>query len=317
MIFRHYPLIWILLLLPVVPLKDTLPGRAQRAYDNAYDYFAHGNLIRSQQEATWGQEQFQVADSGWATRFRLLRAEDALWRGFYSEALQLVANDYVDPNTPDENIRAIFVKALAVGFTGDYSSANQILAHADALCQRGDFPNCGNVLKAHGNLAMGQGQFEVARGFNLRAYAFARKYQDRLMEGKAAANLGIIATQSGRYDQGQEWSQTAYRDAVALGNEDMEQMASGNYAMACFPFGDTLKSRELLLQASKTAERLGNLRYELQWLNNAGDVDLFGFRYSEALPSYRKALELARQMGSYTVTGKKEGDAWTFEWATC
>jgi len=220
-----------------------------------------------------------------------------LWRGFYADAQRLASAYQPDAGAPNTNLHALVLRALGLIFQRKFDAAAPVLAQADSLCQLGDLPSCGELLKAHGSLALVQGKQPEAWQFNTQAYAYAQAHRDPLLAMRASLNLGQIALNSGHYDLSQEWSRVAYRDALRLGDEDVAMMAQGNLAQASFPFGDAATAREQFLQVAETAERLGDLRSQLVWLQDAGETDAFIFNYAHALPEEKKALEIAQKTG--------------------
>jgi len=65
-----------------------------------------------------------------------------------------------------------------------------------------------------------------------------------------------------------------------------------------FELGDHEKALELFLDAGKTAARLGDIRDELRWINNAGAIYDDTGDLTRAEQTYRQALTLARQTDS-------------------
>jgi CHAT domain-containing protein len=294
---RRCPWAWALLLLPVAALQDALPGRGQIAFHHALQAMEHGNLARSQQEAEWGYRQFRAADPALAGKFQLLQAEDLLWRGMFGDALRLATAYRPDPSDPAEAIHARVLKALAWTYQQQFASAAQELAPALLLCQQRDYPTCGEVLKTQGTMALAQKRLDDAWQFTSQAYRFSQTHGDRVLEARAALNLGLIALRRSRYDLAQDWSRLAYRDAVALGDEDLALMAMGNIGLAAFPFGDTSASREMFLEAAQTAQRLGDLRNQYTWTEQVGEMNAFVFNYPEAIENFRQLLEIGHQLG--------------------
>ena len=80
---RLHPLrgVWVLLLVLAIPLEDRQTGRAQAAYDHAYQLFVHGKLVQSQREATSAADRYEGNDSAWAVKFRRLEVDCLTYRG--------------------------------------------------------------------------------------------------------------------------------------------------------------------------------------------------------------------------------------------
>jgi CHAT domain-containing protein len=295
---RLFPYALVLLLLLLIPLKDTRPGSAQAAYDHAVQLFQRGDLAKSQQEAELGTWQFQVSNPNISTKFLLLQAETMVRRGMYQDTLRLLAGYHFDSQDTEENIRKLSIEADALTNQGQISNANQSLIRAEAICKDSYYISCGAVLRTRGILAVKKGNIPEANRLFLECLSFAHIHQDRFLEARTFLNLGWTSLQINHYDEAAEWSSSAYRTAVELGAEDMAQVASGNLGWAYYQLGDDERALELFLEAEKIAARLGNIRFELKWISDAGYVYRDSGDLTRAAQSYRQALDLARQIDS-------------------
>ena len=216
----------------------------------------------------------------------------------YDDALLILA-DY-QPAYGDLNEK-IFVLALeGVVHTKQQQvlMADQELTQAENLCKTDDSSTCGEVFRARGNLDIKLGHLSEARQHFIDALAFAQAHKDRFLEAGTSLNLGYVAMQTDHYDEAINWSQSAYRAANEMGSEGLAQLALGNLGWAYYQLGDQERALEMFLDAQKRAKLLGNLHDELKWISNAGYVyDNIGDLARAAL-SYRRALELARQIDS-------------------
>jgi CHAT domain-containing protein len=294
---RVFPFAWVLLLFMLSPLEDTSSGRAQAAYDHAWRLLEHGGLADSQREAEEGYRQFQVSDAEWAAKFQLLEAEAMVWRGMYDDALRVLAA-YPTFRNAEELVRKLALEGVIFTHQQQLSLANQRLTEAEDLCNARAYAVCGDVLRARGILATRQGQAIQARQYFLDTLVFARIHHDRLLEASVALNLGWAALQTGHFDESLDWSGSAYRAAVGLGNENFAQAAAGNLGWAYYQLGDGERALEQFLEAEKSAARLGNIRYELKWTSDAGYVYRDTGDLTRAAQSYRQALDLARRIDS-------------------
>jgi CHAT domain-containing protein len=295
---RIFPWAWALALLVLIPIQDTLPGRAQAEYDYGLTLLQHGELIKCQREAEEGVRQFQFADPAWVSKFELLDAESMLFRGMYGDVLHLLASCHPASGDAEGTIRKLAIEAVALTRQQQLPAANQRLAEAEGLCKSADYAACGDVLRARGILAIKQGQLIEGRQYFLESFSFAQVHHDRLLEGSAALNLGWAALQTGHFDEALDWSRSAYQAALTLGADDLLQAASGNLGWAYFQLGDHERALEQFLEAEKSATRLGNLRGELKWISDSGYVYRDTGDLVRATQSYRQALYLARQIDS-------------------
>jgi len=297
------------LLIPVLlPMQDTLPERAQVAYDHALGLYHHGLLERSQLEAEWGYTAFRSADPAWAAHFKHLEAEIMLWRGMETETLRLLAAYPADPTDRQETVHLLAIQANAYIHRRQLPEANQQLLAAEALCRNAQLLSCGDVLKARGMLDGVGEDFDGARQHFLKAYSFALTHHDLSLQTTTSLNLGWAAMMTGRYDEAMDWWRISYRDAVALGDEDLALNASGNLGLAYYPFGDAEQSRAMLLDAAKTAARLGDLRDEAFFMNKVGEVEAYAHRYASATGTYRQSIDLARKIGNKEAMSAQVAD---------
>ncbi len=257
----------------------------------------HGNLASSQKEAELAYKQFRLSRPAWAAKFQLLEAEAMLFRGMYDGALGVLA-EYRNTGATDGAIQKLAIEAVALMRQKQPSLASQKLAQAEALCGTEEIAACGEVLTAHAILAAANGQVEEARQFFLKALRFSRSHQDPWLEASATMNLGYSALREDHYDEAVDWSRSAYREALASGFENVAQIAAGNLGWAYYQLGDHDRALEQFVAAENGAEQIGNVRYELKWLSTAGYVYRDSLDWTRAAESYRRALDMARQIDS-------------------
>jgi CHAT domain-containing protein/tetratricopeptide (TPR) repeat protein len=297
-------LVWLLLLLPLVLLGDTLPGRAQKAFEHALALYHHGRLASAQEEAEWGYQEFRNGEPSWATRFKRLEAEVMLWRGLDSAALSTLAAFPADADDVEGGVAVRALEANAFAHRRQWAEAGQRLAEAEIICQSRDLPSCGEVLKARGSLFRLQEDYLGAMRESKRAYAFALTHQNLNLQATSSLNTGFAAVSLNYYDEAQSWFRISYRDAIALGDEDLSQLALDGLGWAYFQFGDAEESRRLFQDSAQTAARLGDLRSQLGEVNSVGEMDAYAHRYSSSIEAYRQALKLARQIDNNLETAK-------------
>jgi CHAT domain-containing protein len=290
-------LLLLLLLLVLIRLRDTLPNRAEIAYDHAGRLFQQGYFARSQDEAELGYRQFARSSQYWAAKFQLLEAESMLFRGMYDGALGELES-YRDAAGQDGTVEKLTIEAVALTRQGQPEAVRDRLARADALCKQRDLAACGGVLSAHAIFAIKSGDLAYARRSFLDALTFAREHNDRWLRAASTLNLGYLAMQLDHYDEAVEWSRAAYKDSVAFGFRNLVQSAAGNLGWAYYQLGDSERALEQFRQAEASAEELGAVRLQLKWLSTAGYVYQDSHEWTRALDAYQRSLYLARQIGS-------------------
>jgi tetratricopeptide (TPR) repeat protein len=285
------------LLVLLIPLEDTRPGRIEAEYDRVWRLFQRGRLAQCQKEAERGYREFKTADPEWSAKFRLLEAQAIVVRGSYTDALRILAEG---PNSrnPEVSVRRLAIQGVILTHRQDLQAAEEKFKQAEALCKDDDYAVCGDVIRARGALAMNKGQDSLARQYYLQTISFAHNHNDRFLEATASLNLGFAALQNSRYDEALDWSNSAYRSAKELGAEDLVEMASGNIGWAYYQLGDEDRSLELFHQAEESAKDLGDTRDELIWTSAAGYVYRDTGDLARATQSYHRAFDLANQLDS-------------------
>ncbi len=221
-----------------------------------------------------------------------------LQRGMFNQALQVLGGFRPDPALPDLQIRKLAIESVAFVRRQDLRRAEQALLECRNFCQRSDYGSCGEAKQADGILAARQGDLEKARAYFLETHAFALSHQDVYLNASAELNLGWISLQMDRPEDALSWLAGASRISRGLGAEDLLEKSSGNLGWAYFKLGDTERALELFQEAEKSASRRGNVRSDLGWNSTIGSAFRSTGQLDEAARFYRRALSLARQLGS-------------------
>ncbi len=280
----------------LIPLRDSLAIDVQVEYARTRQLLMRGFLEKSQAEATRDYDRFVASSPQWAFRFRLLEAEAMVSQGRYEEAIHLF--DVLSPalDNPEEKIEGLSFESLALAHLERYSEASSTLSEAESICASKTFEACGQVPRTRGVFAIEKGDFFAAQKLFHDSLDFARAHHDRWLEVSALSNLGAVSLQEERYDEAADWSRAAYREATELGAEDLAQRSLGNLGWAFFGLGDAERSLDFFLEAEKRAASLGDLHVQLNWLITAGDVYREQSDFVRASESFRKALNLGRQI---------------------
>ncbi|HEY1577341.1 MAG TPA: CHAT domain-containing protein [Terracidiphilus sp.] len=230
-----------------------------------------------------------------------------VWRGMFDAALPIL-KDPILTSSQDDHISRLALLAVALAHLQRFSDADATLRRAEQLCQDRNYASCGDILRARGILSLEHGDFPMARDFFLRSLAFARAHHDKPLETTALLNLGSAYLHEERYDEAVDWTTSAYRAGLALGDENRVQGAIGNLGWAYFGLGDLDRALELFLDAEARAARLGNIPQQINWVNTTADVYFSRGELSRSISSYLRALELARKIGSkeYTINALEE-----------
>jgi CHAT domain-containing protein len=290
----------IVVLLPLIILfrvQDTRAGGAQTAYSYDRQLLVRGQLAQCQLEAELGYQRYRLVDLDWAAKFRLLEAEVMLWRGL-SDGTMNILSQLPAPSQRDNLVKALALEGAVLTRRQLFPDADRKLKEAEDLCSRRALPSCGEVIRARGVFALNRGEPLAAREWFLKSLSFSRLHDDPILETTALVNLAAVALQTDHYDEAADWSKAANRLALGLGAEYFAEAAAGNLGWAYFQLGDRDNALVLFLDAEKHAVELGDLRFEIRWLENIGYVYLSDGEAERATPVYSQALDLAKRIDS-------------------
>lgn len=268
------------------------------ALHHAEQLFLHGYLEASQEEAARGYARVKQTDPELASRFALLNAEDMIWRGMFVEAQQVLSAESLEASDPALKIRKLSLEVVASSRLRQFPVARERLAEVEKLCAASPLPTCGEAIRAHGVLAVQEGQYKKARSLYLETLAFARIHRDRALEATAYLNLGFVALLEDRYDEAADWSRLAYQAGLDLGDENQIQGALGNLGTAYRHLGDADGAADNFTEAESRATRLGNIRDQLGWRLEIGNLYMAAGNLRQAKESYNGAMRLAQQIDS-------------------
>lgn len=267
-------------------------------FERVRQLFQRGYLAVSQQMAAEWAGQYRTQSPGWSTRFRILQAESAAWRGMSQQVLEDLGPPLPSSADEDDLARRWSLLAGANIHLHRKKDALEDLAAADALCARTDRSVCGHVLDAHAAYEAEQGENRQAYRFYLQELAVARRFGDRFDEATALMNLAGTCLQEERYDEAVDWLNASNRIARPLDAEDILLMNTGNLGWAYYSLGDHERAFGSFQDAERQANALGDTQGAILWLTTTGYVLQDSAGWARAAESYRHALRLATQINS-------------------
>ena len=297
-ILRRFHAAWVVPMLLLIPLEDTPPVTPAVLYDRTYHLFVRGDLIRTQQEAESGYRRFVNSDPEQADKFKLLLARALISRGMSLDALTALADKPLPIANPELLIESLTLEGVAYTYVPRYDMAEEKLAEASRLCAHSTFAACSGVPLARGVLAIEEGQLTQGRKFFEETLPAARAHNDRRSEMLALVNLAVAANDAEHYDEAVDWGSAAYRIAVDSGWEDRAQSTGGNLGWTYLQLGDKEKALQWFLAAAQTAHRVGNLRFEIKWVTDAGYIYRDRGDFARAAQAHRESLQLATTLKS-------------------
>ena len=121
------------------PLRDVGPRSLQVEYEKAQHLFLHGYLEKSQAAAENGYKRSRTTNPDWAAKFQLLKAEVMVWRGFYDDALRILASNSPPVGDSNEVIRKLTLEGVALTRLQRFSAADQNLLRGRRDFARANF----------------------------------------------------------------------------------------------------------------------------------------------------------------------------------
>jgi len=159
---------------------------------------------------------------------------------------------------------------------------------------------------ALGNLGLvygGLGKIKKAMEYYEKALEIAREIGNKLGEGAALANLGLIYGDLGEVKRAIEYYEKALEIAREIGNKSGEGTALGNLGLVYRDLGEVKKAMEYYEKALEIAQEIGNELGEGAALANLGLAYGDLGEVKKAIEYYKKALEIARDIGNKSGEG--------------
>lgn len=272
----------------------------QGAFDHAMRVFRSGQVDKAQQEAEAGYEQFRNLGPEWAWKFLLLRAETLAWRGMSDRVPALLASEKTSP--PGElAIRKARLEGAAYDSMHRFNEAEQEFLEGEQLCHGSHSADCIDIFLQRGVMEMNRGSFPAAHLSFEQALSMARENTYSFKAATALLDLGWSAVQQEHYDEAMDWSDAAYKSALAINAEHIAQNALGNEGWAYYKLGEHEKALTLFVEARDRAHKIGATTDEVTWLTDSGYIYLDSGDLSKAEQSYKQALQMAQQTNKQDV----------------
>lgn len=251
-------------------------------------------MATATEEADAGYRTFHK-QSDWCWRFLILEANALSWRGMHKQVLAVFSSEVTDPPSPELAVERERLKGVAYTSLPDFDRADRALRSAEAICASSKYMGCADVPLARGGLEMQRGRFEAAAVAFRQSLTLGRERGNGFAEANALLSLGWSALEQEHFDECMEWSDAAYKRALAIDAGHIAQTALGNEGWAYYRLGEPEKALSLLLDAGARAHKIGATTYEVTWLTTAGYIYLDAGDFDKAEQHYKQALALAQQ----------------------
>jgi CHAT domain-containing protein len=270
----------------------------QQAFDHAWDLFDKGDMIRAQDEAGKGYDQFHSSSPDWAWKFTILKARILRRRGMYEEALGILNSESASDPQGEIGVEKFWLKGLLHTSLHKYQEAEQDFAQGELSCAYSNYLSCEDVVSGRGALEMERAHYDQAQVFFERVLARTRASKDQVGEADALLDLSWSANEQTHFDEALDWANAARQVALAGNFGTVAQKSLGNMGWAYYKLGDPEKAEGMFVEARDQARKLGDVTSEAGWLAALGYVYLDGRDFKPAEQSFRQSLELAKQIKS-------------------
>jgi CHAT domain-containing protein len=239
--------------------------------------------------------EYQAGDTGWAARFRVVKARILMARGSYSESLHLL--DEALPQSlarTDTEVERKMVQALDHTYLQQFEAAELTISQAEELGAAIHTSLVGAVAQTRGILESDRKNYPKAVEAFRTAAAIGRERNLPRVELDALGNLGYVAMSQEHYDEAVDRFRMALEKSRAIGAADVEARTLGNLGWSYSVIGDFENAEASFKDAQAKAEHVGLVEDQTYWLTSLAEAFFQQRRYAEADATAQKALALAR-----------------------
>lgn len=246
------------------------------------------------------------ADRQTVAAFALRRTNFAIVTGQYGQAVEAVQAAVSAALSADLKVEALAQWALAFFHQGRYDAAVIKIQEALAASRREKLPSLeARCLTVLGLVRWQQSRFEEAETVLKTALLICRrpKINDRVGQGNALGNLGIICRYQGHYSEAHSYFQQALAIWQEMGHQRGESLYLTNLGVIAMDTADFPAARDYYQQALTIAREIGERENEQMVLNNLCGTSIYQGDFKEALELGEEALRICRDIGSRRSEG--------------
>lgn len=266
-------------------------------YSEALRLFEQGEQLNSALEKLdQGLRESAKIDDVWNWKFRVLKAEILLWQSHEGQVPNLLAGQPPDGLPAEFGVRIKLAQALFFVDFERYTEAEGRLKEAEDLVSASATHMMSEVFLCRGLLDLRQKRFPLAEDQFLKAVQFARQNQQRFIEAKSLANLGLVSTKTDRFDQAIDRFSESLSFARSFGYKQIEYVSVSNLAWSYLELGDLEKAISSYSEEEKVIESFGIPQLKEDVYSNLGSVHFAKGNYSTATEYFEKAYAKAREI---------------------
>ena len=267
-------------------------GRPERAYEKARTAYQRGDIAQALADATAGATRWKDPASPWHWNFHLLSAEALTALARYPEANDILSTD-PPAQLREQRARVLIDRAnLAVIRHRD---AADLLKQARELAPSGELAI--RIELIDGNLALDHRLHDRAGQLYRTALDLAIQQGSLVNQANALTNLSVSAKRLNHYEESIEYALRAIDAARKAGARRVEAQAHGNLGPSYAYLGQFEAALEHEQQAVRMHEATGARGSMMTALGELGLIYDRARRQLEAIPHYRRAYDLSRELG--------------------
>ncbi|MGJ5818977.1 CHAT domain-containing protein [Paludibaculum fermentans] len=232
--------------------------------------------------------------SEWRSRFHTLRAEILLAQGKVAEASKDLADPA--PGARWEARRQLVLGGVCLR-QGRFDEGQVALQKAQQLAeQTGDSETALLAMVYEGARLARKGDQRSAEEVTRTALNEAMKRDDAYSEAAACNNMAFLRLRQLRYDESIAFTRQAVTAADRIDARWIAGRSATNAALCYAQLGDIPRALEWQSRVAANLELVGDRGNLKDSLGEMGSMYLIQGRFDEAIQSYRKAFDLAREL---------------------
>jgi CHAT domain-containing protein len=281
----------------------------ETAYANIQQEIRQGNLDSALDDLDRASKEYGTKSEEWDWKFRVLKAQDFVYRKEYKKALALLQQE-IPPQLASHEVavRKNMVEGIAYRYAQQFDKSADKFGMAESLAASFHPKFLSAVLNSRGALEIDENNYEKANTILLRALSLSRADKDSIQEADALGNLGLVATKQGHFDEAIDWNQAALNLSRSLGLNANVAIILGNMGWSYFQLGDFQNAMPLYKEAAKESEQRKLFAYQAYWLTTVADSQYALRDFKAAEDTLQKALALSRGLDEKSALASSLND---------
>ncbi len=195
---------------------------------------------------------------------------------------------------------SLWVQGIALGHLEEVEQSDQFLNRsAKAAEDQGQVQIQFRSINGLGTNAHRRGEYGKAFAYYHQCLAYARKAGDRVAEGRALGNIGVLFSEMGELTRSLEIFQQSLAIGLELDESWLSVVSAMNIADGKLSQGECLEALEIIERWRPVAQREGLWVQDAMMLGSRGEAGLGLGRTEEACRDLEAAVSAARGLGDF------------------